>query len=597
MRIPQILVALALAFVIYACKKDDRVAAEESLKNDIKDFYALQNKIAEEFQATYTDTVTIEGYHSERLLEWIEQQPEVEEATMGSIYAFDVTHVNGISGHIIFSKKTDNPASRTRGGGGSSSGSLEQLLHTEEEDEEKLIKNKNVLVILQYANEFYQPYNFQWDCKHIQDFLDIFEYSGLGFNVTLRVNEGLTAFRDMDNFGIIVINTHGTTEGLMSGEDVFYRRNRALISFDNNVEVGPLPENAAHRLRAKEYKITSLWEYDDVTRQAGIQNVSYELTYDFFESMPYQFDNAVLIANYCYSGNKNGILADILGRKGLKSFYGYGYNNGLSLPVTNGMCWKAEDTIVKSLIALDTTGVAHLFNNTTPMYDSLYWAERPGSERFLRERHFIFTPQPLVHYLDKGYKLESCRETFTDPRDGQSYPSVCIGDQVWMARNLNFAGAGICYENSGSNCDTYGRLYTIEELTGRTTSNSNPSGVQGLCPPGWHVPSRAEWDELFQFVNFDVRKLRSAGFWTSSSGNTDEFGLKLMPGGNHVYYSPNSIFSKLGLEGHFWTSSSEPGDQFYCSVLVTGSSYNLNADLQYEDFINTFSFSCRCVKD
>ena len=114
--------------------------------------------------------------------------------------------------------------------------------------------------------------------------------------------------------------------------------------------------------------------------------------------------------------------------------------------------------------------------------------------------------------------------TFTDPRDGQTYRTVKIGNQTWMAENLNYRYLGptddldsssFCYDDDPANCETYGRLYLWSAamdsagiIEGNTAngcgynSECSPSGnVRGVCPQGWHLPSNCdEFETLFEAV-------------------------------------------------------------------------------------------------
>lgn len=79
-------------------------------------------------------------------------------------------------------------------------------------------------------------------------------------------------------------------------------------------------------------------------------------------------------------------------------------------------------------------------------------------------------------------KEEGNSEIFTDSRDGKKYRTVKIGDQIWMAENLNYS-SGTCYKKEDANCDRYGRLYTWKDAL-------------DASPEGWHLPSKEEWQTL-----------------------------------------------------------------------------------------------------
>jgi uncharacterized protein (TIGR02145 family) len=138
----------------------------------------------------------------------------------------------------------------------------------------------------------------------------------------------------------------------------------------------------------------------------------------------------------------------------------------------------------------------------------------------------------------------------TDERDNQVYKTVQIGNQEWMAENLNFALDGTyCYDNDEANCEKYGRLYVWTDAA-------------NLCPEGWHLPTDEEWIELKNYVSNNGNEkigtnLRSIDHWKSGPG-TDLFGLALVPSG--CYLSTKDSFVRLGERAYIWSATEFDSD-------------------------------------
>jgi uncharacterized protein (TIGR02145 family) len=188
--------------------------------------------------------------------------------------------------------------------------------------------------------------------------------------------------------------------------------------------------------------------------------------------------------------------------------------------------------------------------------------------------------------------------TYIDPRDGQLYHTVDIGDQTWMVENLNYeTGNSLCYDNNPANCVIYGRLYNWATImNGEASSNNIPSGVQGICPPGWHVPSDAEWSKLCgQLGGYLIAggKMKETGFvhWTPpNAGATNESGFTALPGGRR---KTDGTFIQLGEVAVWWSSTEISGGS---TASVQNVYYDIDDMLQF--YISKANyFSLRCIKD
>ena len=207
------------------------------------------------------------------------------------------------------------------------------------------------------------------------------------------------------------------------------------------------------------------------------------------------------------------------------------------------------------------------------------------------------------------------QNSFTDNRDGKKYKAVKIGEQVWMAENLNYnAESSRCYDNSFFYCNEYGRLYTWE-------------AAKKACPAGWHLPSDVEWITLISFVgdtisyadtamadmvrfqyeragiHADVEpkivkfsdagiKLKAVELWERYSGKvgSDNFGFAALPCGfGHLSDEKFQSFKSNGL----WWSSKEYNERGAFYVEMTSRS----SDVHRNNGGKLNLFSVRCIQD
>ena len=175
--------------------------------------------------------------------------------------------------------------------------------------------------------------------------------------------------------------------------------------------------------------------------------------------------------------------------------------------------------------------------------------------------------------LEVRFKKDFSYGTLEDGRDNKVYKTVKIGEQTWMAENLNYIvpGQSWCFKDSSEYCKVGGRLYTwgaaidsaalandlndpqtcgqdhgIEscDLTGKV--------VKGVCPKGWHLPSAEEWTTLYEAVGSDPEALKSETGWILADkylNGTNESGFTALPIGYGI------IGDFYHLDAYFWTST------------------------------------------
>jgi len=208
------------------------------------------------------------------------------------------------------------------------------------------------------------------------------------------------------------------------------------------------------------------------------------------------------------------------------------------------------------------------------------------------------------------------KNCFEDERDGQTYRTVKIGTQIWMAENLNFkVGNSACYDDEKSNCTKYGRLYTwgaAIDSVGKYGENAKGCGngkhctpippVRGICPEGWHLPDTIEWRVLIDVAGGEDdagKALKSKNGWKNDGNGTDEFGFSALPVGGRFGGSFDGDYFDEGLRADFWTSS--------YSYRVLGGAIDMglmdNSDGVFMDVISSRvgssdrGYSIRCLND
>ena len=205
--------------------------------------------------------------------------------------------------------------------------------------------------------------------------------------------------------------------------------------------------------------------------------------------------------------------------------------------------------------------------------------------------------------------------TLKDERDNKTYKTVTIGTQTWMAENLNYSDSvsypgmqkrNWCYKNSLDSCAKYGRLYTwaaAMDSAGTFSTNGNGCGdrktcsptypVRGICPSGWHLPTKAEFEALFTNVGGEStagKMLKSTSGWKSNANGTDVFGFSALPAGERDL---NGTFTGVGGAAGFWSSTEYTSSYAYVMYLNCNGEY---AHLDYH-FTKYSGSSVRCVKD
>lgn len=264
-------------------------------------------------------------------------------------------------------------------------------------------------------------------------------------------------------------------------------------------------------------------------------------------------------------------------------------DDGGALLIERGVCWskyelptidhsKAEDSLSNQTYSLRITGL------------------EPNTKYYLRA--FATNSEGIAYGNSVIFQTLdiSNGSSYVDSRDGKAYPTINIGEQTWMASNLAYAsehGNYVAYDNKQENIALYGYLYDWQT-----------AGV--ACPDGWHLPSNADWLQLFEDlggINKAGAKLKATGniqngtgLWLyPNTGAIDLIGFSSLPGGESNLSSGS--FGLKGFSGYWWTA-----DEFFSSELENDMPYAITMEYMAEDVIlfnslKHMGYSVRCLKN
>lgn len=581
---------LASTVLFNSCKKDSDVSETASV------FQATE--VLQQTHGKFYELASSNNYTPQQALmltaDWLQGQEGVASVnTFDSLY-IDVVLNGGLQVSFNLNPVDDNGYSLFRGGGASSGNEL-RLFKSGGNSCTNAIPNDKVLIYAPAANEFYAP-------GELASVASLIGSSSKQLDVTVLADEFCRpeSMANFGNYGWVIIDAHGKPESIITGLKITTDVNNlptdeASLTALIKQQIG---QTYLDMLLSGELKINADFDIKAGNLSGGFVNAADTnlLVYDIYVTTKYikklpKMPNTIIFGNMCYSGygtttgsGLEPIRTTFLSLDPI-SYYGYTKQDGGSTAVTDWFAKKMEQWMIQRLVMdVDSTEIAHLKpDNTTEFSDTVL----RGYERLPR----LY----FKHYGDNTY-CYTCGGKLKDARDGQEYETVCIGNQVWMAENLNYNAPGsLCYDGAEANCTSYGRLYNFNTImAGAAPSYASPSGVKGVCPQGWHVPSEIEWQVmLFNFGADSVAgaALRETTGWDApNTGATNESGFNAKPAG---YYNTTAYLG-IGEQASWWTTTPSINDSTYAIYVTTSNYYKSVARYAGE---RASYLSCRCVKD
>ena len=197
-----------------------------------------------------------------------------------------------------------------------------------------------------------------------------------------------------------------------------------------------------------------------------------------------------------------------------------------------------------------------------------------------------------------------------DERDGQTYKTVFMGTQEWMAENLNYSDSVVspnlqenswCYNNDDLNCEKYGRLYSWsaamdipkKSCSADTISCKAYHNHRGICPNGWHLPDTTDFAELLKYIKkYSPTKYGYDLIATSETDGSNAFGYSILYTGFFYNNRNNPVFTGMSVFTYLWSSMvMATSDTHAYALLFHGMDV-------YEEWANMTSGNpVRCIRD
>jgi uncharacterized protein (TIGR02145 family) len=509
--------------------------------------------------------------------EWLKTQPNVSSAIVADDNSgITIQMTSGMSGIFFLDIMDQDSLSISRGG--SSSGNLFKVISTK--PSKNKIENKKVLLCYPNQDEFYKE-------AEVKKIIDRLKNSDLGLEVTEKVYEEVSPdlVRTFGNFGLVIINTHGFfPDCFMSGSKIKFEVYDSTDVLAKAWVIYHFSQQTYDDLSSGLLRIgvhIRIHTGPDWIKKYTKSNNGFTIFIggEYIKNLP-DMPKTIIFGNFCYSGQSNpepghpNPIGASFESKNLLSYYCYDDGKGRSHSVNNGFAKAMEDSLTRSFVVdNDSTGNSYLSSK---------------GDEFKDPFNILFFKQ----YGAKDYSYSNCVTTFTDDRDGIVYKAVCIGKQNWMAENLRYNAPGsVFYEDKPENGPIYGKLYDgITVMNGASSSEENPSGVRGICPKGWHLPSPAEWDQLLATINYKGGDLKDKNLWLSpNTGATNLYGFNALGGG---YFEPSDGFTQLNKIG-FWFTTRIGAYNQHLFYQITYNFDVFNSTHQ----LSGLKASCRCLKD